>query len=239
MQSSAANRRTTVADPRLPVTRGSSNARKHTSRNPIQRRLIDRFHAVILDQIAALAGPGPLRLADLGCGEGFTLESLARRRPEIEPIGIDRDPAALAEAARRVPSGWFGRAALDDLPLPDRSVDLAICLEVLEHLADPAAALREILRVTRRGVVVSVPNQPYFAAANLVRGKNWTTFGDDPDHRHRWTAGGFARWVGAAATVRRVIRPFPWVVVVAEPWAAGPDPAAGTAYLIPGIGGWA
>ncbi|HEX2174062.1 MAG TPA: class I SAM-dependent methyltransferase, partial [Dehalococcoidia bacterium] len=208
----------------------SANLRKHTSRNPFQRRLISRFHARIAAQLADLTAAEPVRprIADLGCGEGFTLEYLALRFPDWELSGIDADPDALAIASLRVAGVQFSQGTLEDLPLPDRSVDVGLCLEVLEHLPDPAAGLREVLRVSRFAIV-SVPHQPFFAAANLARGRNWRTAGDDPDHLHHWTAGGFARWLTRYGAVRRLDRAFPWLIGVVD---AVPSPQ----IWVPGTG---
>ena len=46
----------------------SSNYRKHTATNPVQRALIDRFHRKIVAEVVALS---PRTFLDAGCGEGF------------------------------------------------------------------------------------------------------------------------------------------------------------------------
>lgn len=199
----------------------STNFRKHTSRNPLQRYFIERFHTVVARQIATVLAadpdcPTPARVVDVGCGEGFTIEYLRARLPDLEFTGVDSDPDALTIATLRVGGAQFGQARIEDLPFPDGGADLVLCLEVLEHLPQPEAALREILRISRRHVVLSVPEQPFFAGANLLRGRNLRTWGDDPDHRQRWTAAGFAAWVERHCAIRRVCRSFPWTLVVAE-----------------------
>ena len=197
----------------------SANWRKHTSRNPLQRWLIERFHAEVGRCLAAqMEGErGPVQVADIGCGEGFTLEYLARHLPRLDLRGVDADPDALAIATLRLAGADFTQADIQQLPFPDRSIDVVLCLEVLEHLIDPGAALQELTRVSRRALILSAPQQPFFAAANLLRGRNWRTYGDDPDHRQRWTGGQFVRWVGRYCAVRQVSRSFPWVIVVAKP----------------------
>lgn len=49
----------------------TDNYRKHTSGNPVQQYLIERFYKVLLQEVKKLK---PNSILDVGCGEGFTLE---------------------------------------------------------------------------------------------------------------------------------------------------------------------
>ncbi len=106
-------------------------------------------------------------LADIGCGIGHWGGLLERYlAPDADLIGIDRDPANVAGARERFARRWPGRTARFiegdalALPLDDAAVDLATCQTLLIHLADPAAAIAEMIRVTRPGgqVVAVEPN---------------------------------------------------------------------------------
>lgn len=203
-----------MAGPLTARVRARPNFRKHASKNPLQRWLLGRFYREVTDLMAeALAGkPHPL-VVDVGAGEAFIAGRLDLGR--VRYVGLDPDPAAAAFAVSR-----FGTAYVigDGVCLPFRSgvADLVLCLEVLEHLADPDAALAEVCRVGRR-VILSVPHQPWFALANLARGKNLRRLGDDPDHRHFWTAGRFLGWAGHRLKIERVRFPFPWLVLLGRP----------------------
>ncbi|HKG24202.1 MAG TPA: class I SAM-dependent methyltransferase, partial [Thermomicrobiales bacterium] len=122
----------------------TSNYLKHTHANPIQRRLIDRFHRIIVRKIAGLA---PASFLDAGCGEGFVAEILLRQLPGLQLTGFDFNPAAVAVAATRVPNATFQTASIFEIPFPDRGFDVVGCFEVLEHQQYPSAALRELARV--------------------------------------------------------------------------------------------
>jgi SAM-dependent methyltransferase len=104
---------------------------------------------------------------DVGCGVGHWGMLLASVMPDdVRVTGIDREPSWIEHArARAADRGVEGRFAYQQgdagrIPFPDDSFDLTTCQTVLIHLADPAAAIAEMLRVTRPGglVVVAEPN---------------------------------------------------------------------------------
>ena len=99
-------------------------------------------------------GPPPCRVLDVGCGLGSYGRSLLT--DGYAWLGAEVDAADCAELARlSLPHRHVdGRS----LPFADASFDAALCLEVLEHLDDPATVLREIHRVAPRKLLVSVPN---------------------------------------------------------------------------------
>jgi ubiquinone/menaquinone biosynthesis C-methylase UbiE len=198
-------------------TRLSSNYRKHTAANPVQRALIDRFHRKIVAEVVALS---PQAFLDAGCGEGFVARRIIDAAPGVSLTGCDVSPAALEIAAEVNPEATFVTGSVVDLPFPDSSFDVVGCFEVLEHLPGdlPRRALSELARVARRAVVLSVPHEPLFCLANAARGKNLDVRprGSDPDHKQFWSAPAFAALVGEHFDVRKVDRSFPWTICVAE-----------------------
>jgi SAM-dependent methyltransferase len=197
--------------------RPSSNYRKHTAANPIQRALIERFHRKIVAEVAALA---PRSLLDAGCGEGFVARRVVEALPGIELVGCDVSAGALAIAAHTIPEGRFVAGSITELPFPDKSFDVVGCFEVLEHLPGdlPRQALGELRRVARQAVVLSVPHEPLFCLANAARGKNLDVRppGSDPDHRQFWSRAAFGRLVADVMRVRKLEGSFPWTICVAE-----------------------
>jgi ArsR family transcriptional regulator len=103
------------------------------------------------DLAAALALLDPtLVVGDLGCGTGALTAALA---PHVAHVhAVDASPAMLSAASARL--GAFGNVtvtegSLESLPLPDASLDVAVLMLVLHHVADPVRALREVHRVLR------------------------------------------------------------------------------------------
>lgn len=101
-------------------------------------------------------------IVDIGCGVG----DLCRILPlSLKRIGIDLSLSALRYANRDCRTdAMFINANLYDLPLQDESVDIVICLEVLEHLREDDKALEEIRRILRPGgrLIISLPGEFYF-----------------------------------------------------------------------------
>ncbi|MGV8977312.1 MAG: methyltransferase domain-containing protein [Cellulomonas sp.] len=116
--------------------------------------------------LPALA-PGT-RLLDVGCGPGTITIDLAARVLPGEVIGLDRSERVI-EAAREAalesgaPNVSFEAGDLYALPYEDASFDVVHAHQVLQHLSDPIAGLREMKRVTRPGGLVAVRDSDYSA----------------------------------------------------------------------------
>jgi len=196
--------------------RVSSNYRKHTTENPVQRALIDRFHSRIVSEIVALS---PQSFLDAGCGEGFVARRVIDALPGVALTGCDVSNDALELAADANPGAAFVVGSIVALPFPDHSFDVVGCFEVLEHLPGdlPRRALSELARVSRRAVVLSVPHEPLFCLANAARGKNLDIRprGSDPDHKQFWSRSAFGALVGEQLVVETLAGSFPWTICVA------------------------
>src|SRR6185295_9153204 len=96
----------------------------------------------------------PLRVADLGCGEGYLTIEAARWASEV--IAVDRSDTVLARARalahrRRVSNVIWKRGELEQLPIRDAAVDVAMLSQALHHAHDPARAVAEASRITAPG----------------------------------------------------------------------------------------
>jgi ArsR family transcriptional regulator len=96
----------------------------------------------------------PLRVADLGCGEGYLTIEAARWAARV--VAVDRSSVVLNRAKalarrRRVSNVVWKRGELERLPIRDRTVDVALLSQALHHAQDPARAVAEASRITVPG----------------------------------------------------------------------------------------
>ena len=102
------------------------------------------------------------RVLDVGCGAGHLTHRVAARGH----FTVGADYAAEGVARLKIPGV---RASADALPFPDGAFDAVICSEVIEHLPSPLfeGALRELRRVARRWVILTVPYRERLAEARV------------------------------------------------------------------------
>src|SRR6185437_15070616 len=96
----------------------------------------------------------PLKVADLGCGEGYLTIEAARWASRV--IAVDRSDVVLQRARalarrRRVSNVIWKKGELEKLPIKDGSVDVAMLSQALHHAHSPARAVAEAARVTAPG----------------------------------------------------------------------------------------
>jgi len=95
---------------------------------------------------------------DAGCGGGGFVDYLTGEG--FRTVGLEKHAVFLNVARERRFRGKFVQADLAQrLPFADKSFDTTICLDVLEHVADDAQTIRELARVTRRRLVIAVPQE--------------------------------------------------------------------------------
>ena len=119
-----------------------------------------RLRESLLLRLLLSARPGH-SLLNVGAGQGTFSQLLERRGFAV--TSVDPSPEAVGLLRERVRGPVFAASA-GELPFADAQFDGAVLGEVLEHIEDDLGALREVVRVVRRGGVVaaSVPANPAF-----------------------------------------------------------------------------
>lgn len=142
---------------------------------------------LLTDALALNRATGPVRVLDIGSGQGDFARKLLARFPRVEYVGVDLSRSGVELARLKAPAARFFEADVQSpLPLPDeyrRWATHTVCAEVLEHLDDPAAALGYVLPWLAPGgrLIVTVPGGPMSA------------FDKHIGHRRHYTSGDLAR----------------------------------------------
>jgi SAM-dependent methyltransferase len=111
-----------------------------------------------------------------GCGVGMYVEHLSPFGGEV--IGLEYDFERTVEARKN--SAHIVNAAGEFVPLPSSSFDLILSHEVIEHVQDDRAAIREMVRVLKTGgrIVLFVPNRGYPFETHGIYWKGKYSFGN-------------------------------------------------------------
>ena len=161
----------------------------------------------------------PLDVADLGCGEGYLTVETARWARHV--TAIDRSQGVLARAKalaarKRLSNITWKKGDLEQLPIDDRTMDVALLSQALHHAADPAAALEEAARVLKPGGRLLIldlrPHDETWVRDKL--GDQWFGFSDD-HLTGLLTRAGFTD-VRVALGARRTNDPFAVLLAVGE-----------------------
>ncbi|OYT70484.1 MAG: 3-demethylubiquinone-9 3-O-methyltransferase [Chloracidobacterium sp. CP2_5A] len=160
--------------------------------NALYDALGERWHAAQDDPVALLRAEGKLRnpwiaseiaarcgkgapVLDIGCGGGFLSNELARAGFAV--IGLDQSVESLAVARAHDETGSVRYEAGDALalPYPDASFSAVCAMDFLEHVEDPAGAIREAARVLRPGGLffASTFNRNWLSWLVVIKGVEW------------------------------------------------------------------
>jgi 2-polyprenyl-3-methyl-5-hydroxy-6-metoxy-1,4-benzoquinol methylase len=124
--------------------------------------MTDRYYDTARREVLPWLPQRVARLLDVGCGAGATTAAIREARQVEWAGGIEHDPEAAQRAEARLDRVWRGDAA--QVPIESEiapgSLDLVLCLDVLEHLPDPWQMVRRLSQLVAPGgrLIVSVPN---------------------------------------------------------------------------------
>jgi 2-polyprenyl-3-methyl-5-hydroxy-6-metoxy-1,4-benzoquinol methylase len=124
---------------------------------------------LILRVLGLATARSPVRLLDLGSGNGDFSAELRRLRPDAEILGLDLSEGGVELSRKKVPGGHFFQQDFSRPLHVDASfhgwATHAVCSEVLEHVDDPVATLKNVRCLMAPGchLVVTVPGGPVSA----------------------------------------------------------------------------
>lgn len=189
--------------------------KEYKSPNFISKYLINNFYNRLgLEIISCLDSS---KVLEVGCGAGESsrrIYEILKERAGFEASEYD----------------WRYVTKLKELSLPyqvsvenvyelnrkDGEFDSVIMLEVLEHLGDYRKALKELFRVAKENVIISVPNEPLWRILNMARLKYIPALGNTPGHINHWSPSELSELIGEFGTVYKVLTPLPWTIIWAK-----------------------
>lgn len=116
----------------------------------------------------AVVGPG-MRALDVGCGPGALAATLAGRVGGSNLAAVDPSPPFVDACTARLPDVEVLEASAEALPFGNGAFDVVLSQLVVNFLADPAAGVREMARVTRPGGTVAACVWDYAGEMTLLR----------------------------------------------------------------------
>ena len=105
--------------------------------------------------------PGKVdRVLEIGCGTGNTLAWIKQTQASKWVAGVELNENAAEKAKSTLDAVYCGNIENMSLPIPDGSLDLILCLDVLEHLVDPWKLMKRLHVLLKPGgsVIASIPN---------------------------------------------------------------------------------
>lgn len=101
-------------------------------------------------------------ILEVGCSSGFMLRLIREQFPNAAVMGSDVVQGPLDRLANSLPNVPLFHFDLVNCPLPDNSIDAVVLLNVLEHIEDDTAAVKQVYRILRPGgiAVIEVPAGP-------------------------------------------------------------------------------
>lgn len=131
------------------------------------------YFAGINQPLAAAVPESALRILEVGCGQGSLGAALKAKNPARTVLGLEIDPAAAAKARTVLDDVFVMDVTRETPPIPPGSLDCILYGDVLEHLLDPEAVLRQhrdLLSPTGK-ILCCIPNiQHHSVLCALLRG---------------------------------------------------------------------
>jgi len=188
------------------------NLPKHLSKNPVIKKLMKNFNKTV-SGLAKSAKPS--KILDVGCGEGFTTIHIAAKLPKskITALDINDDYIKYAINHNQRPNITYGTG--DIFKIKPADYDLVVCNQVLEHVRQYKTAIKKLVSLTNRHLLISVPREPWFRLANILRLKYLSRFGNTPGHVNNWTKNEIKKYMKKFGQVMCITTSF-WTIVLVD-----------------------
>ncbi|MBI2743251.1 MAG: 3-demethylubiquinone-9 3-O-methyltransferase [Chlamydiales bacterium] len=125
---------------------------------------------------------GPCKILDIGCGAGLLSNPLVQAGHKV--TGVDLSPMSLTIAREQdlTRSASYILASAEQLPFADESFDVAIALDLLEHVENPLLVIQEARRVLKPGgrFFFHTFNRNFLSWLLVIKGVEWAVRNTPP-----------------------------------------------------------
>lgn len=158
---------------------------KYISKNFILKFILNKFRKDVI-KLVKLASPNSI--LDIGCGEGFIIREVADNfNAKITAVDIEKEAIEYAKKNSQRKNIDYCVGNIFKLNYKNNSFDLVMGIEVFEHLKEFEVAFEIVSGLTKKYLLISVPNEPWFRIANVLRLKYLKDLGNTPGHVNNWT----------------------------------------------------
>lgn len=183
---------------------------KYTSTGKVGGFLVNSFYKQITSLIKIIEDD-ITSVLEVGAGQGYSTERIMSvLPPEVTFEASEYELEQVEIAKQRLPDIEFKQESLYELDRTNSSIDLILCLEVLEHLESPEQALEELKRVANKYVIISTPREPLWCFLNMCRGKYLADYGNTPGHIQHWSSNKLKKLLSKHFDVIDTRLPIPW-----------------------------
>jgi len=187
---------------------------KYRNNNPLAKWLLSNFFKEIGKIVQTLDRAD--RILEVGCGPGESSRQILGMLQGQHYEASEYDAGLVDLLNRANFPVTVTQESVYSLNRQDNEFDCVMLLEVLEHLDDYHAALAEVFRVSKKDVIISVPNEPLWRILNIARGKYLGQFGNTPGHINHWNVKSIVKLVREFGICIGVEKTLPWIVIHAR-----------------------
>lgn len=192
---------------------------KYNAKNPVSKLLMNNFLNSFKSLLSDIDEGEIETVCEVGVGEGSLLKSLVNIFPKAKYWATDLSDNEVKKAKKNLKSkknvNFSVQNAENLFKFKDKQFDLVICCEVLEHVKNYRKALNELRRISRKYILISVPNEPIWRILNMTRGKYLFDLGNTPGHLNHWSKSNFIKFIEKEGLVIIDKKyPFPWQMIL-------------------------
>ena len=188
---------------------------KYENTGFVARYMVDNYFKSVKVLLSKIDTNKILKAHEIGVGEGRSTMRLKQMVPNLSASEFVEKLVKIAKQNNKdIP---VFQESVYELSYEAESIDMVFLLEVLEHLDYPEIALKEMKRISKKYLILGVPNEPLWRILNFCRLKYVKEFGNTPGHLNHWSKRTLIAFVEQHfGKVVAVESPLPWTIVLAE-----------------------